>query len=254
MKWYKHDSDAHADAKLKRIILKYGMEGYGIYWYCLELIARNVTANRVTFELEEDAELIAADTNLHIERVEEMMTYMVNLGLFEESEGRITCLKMAHRLDQSMTSHPGMRKLIEEIRKNHDPVMTNHDPIMTKSDLIKSDKIRLDKNRIDKNREEITSTSKKVDQTPHQKVVDLYHEILPNLPGVRVLTAKRKTAIKQRHNTIMEKDLDNWRGFFQAVSRSRFLMGELPGKDWQASFDFLVTEKAAVGVLEGKYQ
>ena len=45
MKWFKHDSDANQDAKLKKLRLKYGAQGYGIYWYCLELIARNVKAH-----------------------------------------------------------------------------------------------------------------------------------------------------------------------------------------------------------------
>ena len=76
------------------------MEGYGLYWYCLECVARNVENHNLTFELEEDAELIAADTGIHHERVEEMMRYMISLHLFEASEGRITCLKMASRADE----------------------------------------------------------------------------------------------------------------------------------------------------------
>ena len=149
MKWFKHDSDAHADAKLKRVRIKYGLEGYGLYWYCLELVAKDVSEVKLTFELEHDAELIAHDTGIHYERVQEMMTYMVDLGLFENQAGILTCLKMAKRLDQSMTSNPQMRKVIAEIKKNHDSVMIgsieNHDPVM-------KDKIRLDKNRLDKNK------------------------------------------------------------------------------------------------------
>ncbi|MFN9374975.1 MAG: Lin1244/Lin1753 domain-containing protein [Planctomycetaceae bacterium] len=99
MKWFKHDSDAHADAKLRRVRLKYGMQGYGLYWYCLELIARGVEKSRLTFELEHDAELISADTGIGRELVEEMMRFMTSAGLFEESGGIITCLKMASRTD-----------------------------------------------------------------------------------------------------------------------------------------------------------
>ncbi|MEH6451299.1 MAG: Lin1244/Lin1753 domain-containing protein, partial [Oleispira sp.] len=42
MKWIKHDTNANQDAKLKRMRMKYGLEGYGLYWYCLELIAADV--------------------------------------------------------------------------------------------------------------------------------------------------------------------------------------------------------------------
>lgn len=100
MKWFKHDSDASNDAKLKKLRLKYGAQGYGIYWYCLELIARNVEKHNLTFELEHDAELIADDFKLSADIVQHIMTYMVELELFENTDGIISCLKMASRTDE----------------------------------------------------------------------------------------------------------------------------------------------------------
>jgi hypothetical protein len=100
MKWFKHDSDASNDAKLKKLRLKYGAQGYGIYWYCLELIARNVEKHNLTFELEHDAELIADDFKLSSDLVQHIMTYMVELELFEDIDGVISCLKMATRADE----------------------------------------------------------------------------------------------------------------------------------------------------------
>lgn len=99
MKWFKHDSDANTDAKLKRLRMKYGMSGYGLYWYCLELIARNVSQHNLTFELEHDARIVAHDVHLDFELVEEMMRFMIELGLFELSGEKITCLKMLSRTD-----------------------------------------------------------------------------------------------------------------------------------------------------------
>lgn len=100
MKWFKHDSDASNDAKLKKLRLRYGATGYGIYWYCLELIARNVEKHNLTFELEHDAELIADDFKLSTDVVQHIMTYMVELELFENINGVIYCLKMATRTDE----------------------------------------------------------------------------------------------------------------------------------------------------------
>jgi len=100
MKWFKHDSNANADAKLKRVKLKYGMEGYGLYWFCLELIAQCVEKHNLTFELEHDAEIISSDTGIHQERVQEIMGDFVKWGLFENIDGIITCLKMAERTDE----------------------------------------------------------------------------------------------------------------------------------------------------------
>lgn len=140
MKWFKHDSNANTDAKLRRVRLKYGMAGYGLYWYCLELIANNVDQSNITFELEHDVDIIAADTGIGFELVHEMMEFMVSQGLFDEAGGIYSCIKMAQRLDKSMTSNPYMRNLIERAKQSHDKVM------------IKSDKVMQDKNRLDKNR------------------------------------------------------------------------------------------------------
>ena len=148
MKWFKHDSDAHRDAKLKRIQMKYGMEGYGLYWHCIELIAGNVDQNNITFELDHDAEIIAHDTGIHYELVQEMMEYMVNLGLFENDDGVITCLKLAKRLDQSMTSNPHLRGIIKQINESGKlESIDGHDSVMTQStqNQDRSDKTRLDK-------------------------------------------------------------------------------------------------------------
>jgi len=101
VKWVKHDTDAHRDAKLKKLMLSYGMEGYGLYWYCVELIAGDVSADKYTFELEHDAEIISHDTGISVTKVNEMMAFMVDLDLFENDGGIITCLKIAKRLDSS---------------------------------------------------------------------------------------------------------------------------------------------------------
>jgi hypothetical protein len=138
MRWIKHDSDANQDAKLQNVLLDYGLEGYGLYWYCIELIAGKVDKDNITFELEHDARIIARNVGSTPQKVEEMMRYFVKLGLFEDSQGTITCLKLARRLDKSMTSNPEMRSIIEKLK--------NHDGVMTESEIVMQDKIRLDKN------------------------------------------------------------------------------------------------------------
>jgi hypothetical protein len=145
MKWFKHDSDASNDAKLKKLRLKYGAQGYGIYWYCLELIARNVEKHNLTFELEHDAELIADDFKLSAELVQHVMTYMVELELFENTGGIVSCLKMATRTDEYT------QKLIQSSRKASDNVPTISVEYPTKSVLIeekRTEDIRLDKKNI----------------------------------------------------------------------------------------------------------
>ena len=149
MHWFKHDADASQDAKLQNVLLDYGLEGYGLYWYCLELIVGKIDVDNITFELEHDARIIARNTGSTAQKVEEMMRYFVSQGLFESSaSGNVTCLKLAKRLDKSMTSNAKMRELIDKIRgKSHDLVMINHDDSMINPDGVMQDKIRIDKNK-----------------------------------------------------------------------------------------------------------
>lgn len=138
MEWFRHDSNANLDEKLQEVLLDYGLEGYGLYWYCVELIVGKTSAENITFELKHDARIIARNTGSTVKRVEEVMKRFISLGLFENTSGRITCLKIAKRLMGSATSNPQMRNLIKDIK-------SSHDDIMTASDKITPDKIRIDK-------------------------------------------------------------------------------------------------------------
>lgn len=143
MDWFRHDSNANLDEKLQEVLLDYGLEGYGLYWYCIELIVGKTNTDNITFELKHDARIIARNTGSTPQKVEEMMKRFVSLGLFENVDGKITCLKVAKRLMSSATSNPQMRNLIQNIKLSHDSVMTA-------SDKISPDKTRLDKIRLDK--------------------------------------------------------------------------------------------------------
>ena len=132
MKWFKHDSDANLDNKLQHLMIDYGLEGYGLYWYCLELIVNKVDANNINFDLKHDAKIIAKNTGSTEEKVSIMMSKMVELKLFEQYkindiESVITCMRLAHRLDSSQTSNQNMRDIIKLINKkgtkSHDTIM-----------------------------------------------------------------------------------------------------------------------------------
>ena len=142
-------------------MLDYGLEGYGLYWYCIELIAGNVEADNITFSLEHDARIIARNTGSTAQKVEEMMRYFVTVGLFENADGVVTCMKLAKRLDQSMTSNPAMRAIINGLKNKSGGVVAisdteedeSHDLIKQTTDSVMQDKIRLDQIRQEEIRE-----------------------------------------------------------------------------------------------------
>jgi len=114
MRWYKHFTDAHRDTKMKKLIREFGAEGYAVYFYCLELIAGDLDGDNVTFELEDDAELVAEFLRIDTLRVEKIMKNAVELELFGlASSGKITCLKLAKFLDADYTRNLELKKMIQ---------------------------------------------------------------------------------------------------------------------------------------------
>ena len=119
MKWFKHNTNALHDAKIEKLIMKYGIEGYGLYFACVEIIAGNLTNENITFELEHDAEILAHKFKVDTIKVEEMMKYMVNLNLFQVNtlNGHIICFSLAHRLDSSLIKNPELNKIKKGIQE-----------------------------------------------------------------------------------------------------------------------------------------
>lgn len=120
MKWFKHYSNASSSNDLTKVRMKYGADGYAIYWYCLELIAHDLgSVQTITFELKHDAEVIGYNLKIDSLRVEEIMRYMVELGLFENAEGTVTCIKLAKYLDKKTTRNPTIHKIIDSASDLH---------------------------------------------------------------------------------------------------------------------------------------
>jgi len=97
-----------------------------------------------------------------------------------------------------------------------------------------------------------------VDNTPYQKIIDLYHSRLPEMSKVVKLTIARKSKIKARHRDDF-KDLEGWENYFKNIVRDQpFLMGKCrptPPREtpFIADLDFLINETNAVKICEGKY-
>jgi len=87
----------------------------------------------------------------------------------------------------------------------------------------------------------------------YQGIVDLYNRILPELPAVRTITKKRRSAMKTCATTKPRySGLDFWEAYFTEIRKSDFLMGRKT--DYKADFDFMVTHSKFIKVIEGAYK
>lgn len=94
---------------------------------------------------------------------------------------------------------------------------------------------------------------------PHQAIINLYHEILPMCPQVRIWTPTRADQLRARWNEDHERqNLDHWREFFEYVSRVDFLCGRSKpsggGQRFVADLEWLTKLENFTKVIEGKYE
>ena len=90
------------------------------------------------------------------------------------------------------------------------------------------------------------------DDIPHEKVVSLYHEILPELARVMKWTKQRHSLLRARWKEEPKRQtLDWWRGYFDHVRKSKFLMGE--NGHFQANLEWLIRPNNLLKVIEGNY-
>jgi hypothetical protein len=264
VRWIKHSTVAHSDAKIKRLIMDHGMAAYGLYWYCLELIGKDVCDSKLTFELEDDSELLAHATGMTREHVESAMRCMVDLGLFENIEGKIACISMLNWIDQSMFKAGGPRERFQQTKyfliyqhnwatSDTAGTCTVHVPYKDGTCITGQDRT-----------EQINHMSpsddgnapKKAKNIPYEKIRGLWNEICvpAGLSECKVLNAARKGNIRQRHTgPIIKQSLEEWREYFEAITKSDFLMGRVDGQRWRCDFDFAVSDRGMTRTLEGKY-
>jgi len=155
MLYFKHHTKMRHDVKIKRLISRYGLEGYGLYVLILESIAEDISTESPMPLLQETCEDIAEFYNCNSAKVDEIVKYMVSQGLFgiETMSKKIAFFKIYKYLEQSQTRSEKIRQLIVAY-KDRPEMKQIADMSQTVSD--KSD--RTEQNRTE---EEHTSTRKR---------------------------------------------------------------------------------------------
>lgn len=97
-----------------------------------------------------------------------------------------------------------------------------------------------------------------VPNCPYQKIVDLYHQILPMCMKVKILNETRKKYLRVRWAEDKKRQhLDWWRNYFEYISKSKFLTGGEDAQNGRRVFcvdlEWVVRPTNFVKIIEGKY-
>jgi hypothetical protein len=112
------------------------------------------------------------------------------------------------------------------------------------------------------------SSTAKLPTCQPQAVIDLYHELLPEMPKVQMVKDARKRALLKvwtwvltstradgsRRATTADEALQWFSEYFTRARANDFLMGKTPRSgehaNWKCDFDFLLTDKGMGHVIE----
>lgn len=228
MKWVKHMTNSRRDPKLLAVKREFGIAGIGMYWVTVEALAEQFEVGGEP-ELSLDLSSWREITGISPQMMRKWANFGDEMALFSASFSEKT-------LTISM-------KKIKEIKDNY-----TRDCQATSNQEKEEDK-----------EEEISKLKLTCPQQaggpdcPHQKIIDLYHEILPELRGVRSWDSRRQGYLRSRwKEDESRQNLDWWERYFRYVKKSAFLCG-LTDKPFSCDLEWLIRPTNFAKVIEGKY-
>ena len=101
------------------------------------------------------------------------------------------------------------------------------------------------------------SPASEINECPHQKIIGLYAEIIPNGIQPKVWNGTRAVHLKARWREDKKRqNLDYWRRLFNYIAQSPFLMGQAHDtnkRPFEISLDWIIKPDIFAKIIEGKY-
>ena len=89
---------------------------------------------------------------------------------------------------------------------------------------------------------------------PHQEIIALYHEVLPQCPQIRDWTPARAVQLRARWNEDPKRQsLTYWRQFFEYVASCDFLVGRAGKNPFFADLEWMTKSGNFTKIREAKY-
>lgn len=268
--YFSHDCDMRNDIKIRALRRKHGNTGYAVWCFMLETLTGSDN-----FFCEYNAvskELMAADFDIQVTELEQIIEYCVQLNLLQMTDdGRLYSKAHQHRFEEMLVKREKRREInrlngLKGGNPNFQKGKTNpyydkqkdNQSVMSDCQTISEDNSKLEESIREEKR---TEQKKEKDNSivyPYQDIMRLWNDICGGvLPKVKALNDSRRNKIRMRLNEAGCKTSDDmiaWAtDIFKTCAGSLFLCGDNKNQ-WTATFDWIfVNPTNWVKVAEGNY-
>jgi len=254
--YFPHDFNARSDEKILNVRIKYGMEGYGIYFAILEKLRENTD-----YKCVKDYNAIAFDLRVDASKIKDIVE---NFGLFIcADDGSYFYSESFNKrmipLDNLREQRRNAGLISAEKRLNSTtvqrPLKDNPTTVEKKSN--KESKVNESKVKKSIKENSPNGESKKDELSlPDEKRIDFIglmnffnQTFSGKLPEIKTIDEKRKAAIRARVATYGKQAVYD---VLQAVAKSDFLLGN-NDRNWRCDFDWIFKPTNFTKILEGNY-
>lgn len=244
--YFSHDADMRNDVKVKALRRRFSHTGYAVWNYILETLT-----DSENFELdfrEVNRELLAADYELSVDELTEIVEYACRIDLLQMSEDGTVLFSAAHKRRfaqllerRSKLSQAGKKGMASRWNNANEDITTNKE-VITQDSKEKETKVK-------------ESKGKKIEY-PYQDIVALWNSVCSSLPKIKSLNDNRRQKIRLRLAEFSD-DSSRWlsvcQEIFERIQASKFLCGG-NNSGWTASFDWVFeNSKNWLKIVEGNY-
>lgn len=249
--YFSHDADMRNDVKIKALRRRFSHKGYAVWCFILETLT-DTDYFEIDFN-EVSQELLAADYDITVEELREIVQYCELIGLLQITpENKVFSAAHQRRFSGLINKRERDRERLQTlINKRKQTEIEVIAAITSENEDYRSDNShsKVKESKVKK------SKVKKSIKYPYQGICDLWNSICVSLPRIAKLTEARKQKIRSRLDEFgcqPEEWLTTAETLFKRVQSSDFLTGRKT--DWKASFDWVFDNgKNWIKVTEGNY-
>lgn len=243
------DIDFFEDEKIQFVSAKFGEIGELIVVKLLCKIYRN----GYYLPWGEDEALLfsnKAGGNVTYELVNDVVNELLKRNFFDEDllrqYGILTSNGVQKRFMEATKRRSNVEMLQEYVKCN----------ILAENVTLKPLNVTPSTQSIEKNRIEYKESFDSVPEprTPHDEIISLYHEILPECPRVKKWSETRQGKLRQRWKEDTDRqNLDWWRAYFRNVRLCFWFTGENK-RHWYPDLEWLVEKGNLIRLIEGRWK